>query len=95
MSIATIVVDAEKGIEVGAADVLKFITGAEAELKLAPTAIAALGTILGSVSSAVTATETAAAGEFTSVTLDNAALTAIKAVWPGIVSAFATVGVKL
>src|SRR5271165_1486405 len=80
MSLATIVVDAEKGIEVAATDVLKFVSGAEAELKLAPAVVAGVATILGSVSAAATATEAAAAGGFTSITLDNAALAAIKAV---------------
>src|SRR5271167_1914347 len=60
MSLATIIVDVEKGIEVGAEDVLKFVTGAEAELKLAPNVLLAVATALGAVGAAATAAETAA-----------------------------------
>lgn len=95
MSIGTIVLDVEKGVEVGASDILKFITGANAELKLAPSALAALAIVLGGVSSAVTSTSAAVAAGGTNIVLDNAALASIKGVWPEIVAAFATVGVKL
>ena len=45
---ANILVNIEKGIEVGAEDVLKWLTGAEKVLHAAPAVIAALATLGGS-----------------------------------------------
>ncbi len=95
MAIGTIVLDIEKGVEVGAADVLKFLTGVQSELKLAPAVAAALGSVLGSVSAAVASTETAVASGGVNIVLDQAALTSIKSVWPQVQAAFASVGIKI
>ena len=95
MSLATIIVDAEKGVEVAAADVLKFVTAAKTELALAPTELAAVATVLASVGAAATATETAAASGGLNITLDTAALTAIKGVWPSVQAAFKAAGVTI
>lgn len=93
--VANILVNVEKGIEVAAEDVLKFITGAQKQLSTSPAVIAAIGTLLGAVAAAITSTEAAAAGSGLNITLDTAAFDSIKAVWPQVVLAAASIGLKL
>jgi hypothetical protein len=92
---ASIIVNIEKGIEVGAEDLLKFITGAQSELKAAPQVVAALGTLLGAFSTAVASTSSAAEASGLNVVLDEQAAANIKAVWPALVAFAATLGIKL
>ncbi len=92
---ANILVNIEKGVEVGAADVLNFITGAEKKLTMAPVVLAAVGTVLGSVAAAVTSTEAASASGFVNIQLDITAFNNIKAVWPQIQAAAKDAGINL
>jgi hypothetical protein len=92
---ANIFVNIEKGIEVAAEDVLHFIAGADKALALTPAVVAGLGTILGAVSTAVTASESAAQGSGLNIALDQAAWTDIKAIWPDIVAFAKSIGIKL
>jgi hypothetical protein len=92
---ANVLVSIEKGVEVGASDLLKFITGANKQLGAAPQVVAALATVLGAVSTAVTAGESAVASSGLNIALDQAELAAIKAVWPDVVAFLGTLGIKL
>jgi hypothetical protein len=92
---ANILITIEKDVQVGASDLLKFITGANKQLGAAPQVVAALGVVLGAVSTAVTTGEGAVAASGLNIALDEAELTAIKAVWPDVVAFLATLGVKV
>lgn len=89
---ANILVNVEKGIEIGAEDLLKWITDAQNK---APAAIAALGTLLGAVSTAVSSTEAAAAASGLNIQLDATAWANIKAAWPELVAFVETLGIKV
>ena len=92
---ANIFLSIEKGIEVAASDVLKFITGAQKVVSAAPQVAAALGTVLGAVATAVTTGEAAAAAGGLNFALDEAEIAALKAVWPDVVAFMKTLGVTL
>lgn len=96
---ANIFLDVVKGVEAGAEDVLKFLTGASQDVSkagsAAPTVVAALGTLLGATATAVTSTATAVESGTVNIPLDAAALNSIKAVWPDVVSFAATLGIKI
>ena len=62
MSVSTLVMNVEKGVEVAADDVLKFLTKAEKVTATAgPQVVAGLGTLLGAVGTAIASGEAAAA----------------------------------
>lgn len=92
---ANILVNIEKGIEIGAEDALKWISGAQSDLKAAPAVVAGLGTLLGAVATAISSADAAAQAGGLNIALDEATVTAIKAVWPQIVSFAAQFGIKL
>ena len=92
---ANILLNIEKGIEVGAADLLKWINKGETELKAAPQVIAALGIVLSAVATAATDTSGAVAAGGLNIVLDEADWAAVKAVWSDVVALFASVGVKI
>ncbi len=63
MSASTLVMNVEKGLEVSASDVLKFLTKAETVTATAgPMVIAGLGTLLGAVGTAIATGQAAALG---------------------------------
>lgn len=95
---ANIVVNIEHGLEIAAEDVLKVvpflnktITAAE---KLEPGVVAALGVLLGAVSSAL-ANVAAAAGQPLNVQIDSQALSALESVWPDVVAFAKAIGINL
>jgi hypothetical protein len=91
---ANILVSLEHGIEVGAADVLRFLTAAQStQTKLEPGVIAALGVILGTVEKAVTDVSHAAASPL-SVTLDAATVNDLRAIWPAVAAFAGSLGLK-
>lgn len=92
---ANILVNIEKGVEVGAGDLLKFMSGAQSKLTAAPQVIAALGVVLGAVNAAVVSAEGAAASSGLNIALDEATLAEIKALWPDVVKFLATLGIKV
>jgi hypothetical protein len=93
---ANIFLNIEKGIEVGAEDLLKFVNLANSKTASGgPGAIAALGVLAGSVDKALTDVATGAANPTTLVLSLPSDVTDIKAVWPAAKSLLATLGIKI
>ncbi len=91
---ANILVSLEHGIEVGAADVLRFLTVAQATTtRLEPGVIAALGVLLGSLEKTMTDLSQAAASPL-NVTLDAATVNDLRVVWPKIAAFAGSLGIK-
>lgn len=96
MSASTLVMNVEKGLEVSASDVLKFLTKAETVTATAgPMVIAGLGTLLGAVGTAISTGQAAAAAGGVSVTLDAQTVTAVKSVWTDIEAFAKSLGIKI
>ena len=91
---ANILVSIEKGIEIGAEDALKWLKGADKALTVAPTVIAALGTLFGQIEKPITDLAAAAANPL-NIPLDIQTANDLKAVWPDIKQFLSTLGVKL
>ncbi len=91
---ANIFVSIEKGIEIGAEDALKWLTGATKALAVAPTVVAALGTLFGQLEAPLSDVASAAANPL-NITLDIQTVTDIKSVWPDIKQFLTSIGVKL
>lgn len=90
MSFSTIVLDVEKGIEVGVADALKIFGAVEAK---SPAAITALTALAGSVEAALASV--AADTNVATLTLTLPTTIAdIKVIWPEAKAFLATLGVK-
>jgi hypothetical protein len=90
---ANILVNIEKGIEIGAEDVLKWLTGANKALSAAPAVIAALATLVGAVEKPMAELAGAAANPL-NIALDVQTVTDLKAVWPDVKKFLGTLGVK-
>jgi len=90
---ANILVNAEKGIEIGAADALKWLTGANKALKAAPQVVAALATLIGAVEKPLSELAGAAANPL-NIPLDIQTATDLKAVWPDVLAFLSSLGVK-
>ncbi len=92
---ANILVNLEHGIEVGATDVLKFLTSTEAVIsKAEPGVVAALGVLLGATETALQGLSQASANPL-NIVLDAATLKNIEAVWPAMVIFATSIGIKL
>lgn len=91
---ANIFVSIEKGIEIGAEDALKWLKGAEKALTVAPTVVAALGTLFGQIEKPITDVAAAAANPL-NIALDIETVQDLKAVWPDVKQFLTTIGVKL
>lgn len=91
---ANILVSIEKGIELGAEDALKWLSGANKALSVAPTVIAALGTLFGQLEAPISNVAAAAANPL-NIALDLQTVTSLKAVWPDIQQFLTSIGVKL
>src|SRR5208282_3990714 len=81
IAMANILVSIEKGIEIGAEDALKWLTGADKALHAAPEVIAALATLVGAVEKPLSELAGAAANPL-NIALDVQTVTDLKAVWP-------------
>jgi hypothetical protein len=90
---ANILVNVEKGIEIGAEDALKWLTGANKALKAAPEVVAALATLVAAVEKPLTELAGAAANPL-NIALDIQTVTDLKAVWPDVKAFLGTLGVK-
>ena len=90
---ANIVVSIEKGIEVGAEDVLRWLTGAEKVLHAAPAVIAALATIVGAMEKPLTDLAGAAANPL-NIALDIETAKDLEAIWPEVKTFLVSLGVK-
>lgn len=82
---ANILVNVEKGIEIGAADALKWLTGANKALKAAPQVVAALATLIGAVEKPLSELAGAAANPL-NIPLDIQTATDLKAAWPDVLA---------
>ena len=90
---ANILVNIEKGIEVGAEDILKWLTGAEKVLFAAPAVIAALATMAGALEKPLTELAVAASNPL-NIALDIQTATDLKAAWPQVKAFLVSLGVK-
>jgi len=90
---ANILVNIEKGIEIGAEDALKWLTGASKALNAAPAVIAALATLVGAVEKPMAELAGAAANPL-NIALDVQTVTDLKAAWPDVKKFLGTLGVK-
>ncbi len=91
---ANILLNVEHGIEVGAADVLRFLTvGQSTATKLEPGVLAALGVLLGTLDKTMTEFTQAAASPL-NVTLDAATVKDLRSVWPAVAAFAGSLGIK-
>ena len=91
---ANILVNIEKGIEIGAEDALKWLIGAGKALHAAPEVVAALGTLMGAVEKPL-ADLAGAAQNPLNIALDVQTVNDLKAAWPAVRQFLASLGVKL
>jgi hypothetical protein len=94
IAMANILVNIEKGIEIGAADALKWLSGADKALQATPAVVAALATLVGAVEKPLSELAGAAANPL-NIPLDIQTVTDLKAVWPQVTAFLGTLGVKL
>ena len=90
---ANILVNIEKGIEIGAEDALKWLTGADKALHAVPAVVAALATLVGAVEKPMSELAGAAANPL-NIALDIQTVTDLKAAWPEVKVFLTTLGVK-
>jgi hypothetical protein len=83
----------EKGVEVGAEDVLKWLTGAEKVIQAAPAVIAALATLAGAMEKPLAELAGAAANPL-NIPLDIQTAEDLKATWPQVKAFLGSLGVK-
>jgi len=93
-AMANILVSIEKGIEVGAEDVLKWIVGAGKALHAAPAAIAALATLAAALEKPRAELAGAAANPL-NIPLDIQTAHDLKAAWPEVKAFMKSLGVKM
>jgi hypothetical protein len=90
---ANILVNIEKGIEIGAEDALKWLTGAGRPLKAAPRVIVALAVLVAALEQPLLDAEVAAAHPL-NIPLDIQTAADLKAVWPEVKAFLVSLGVK-
>jgi hypothetical protein len=90
---ANILVNIEKGIEVGAEDVLKWLIGAEKVLQAAPAVVAALAILAVAMEKPLAELAGAAANPL-NIPLDIETAADLKAAWPQVKAFLKTLGVK-
>jgi hypothetical protein len=90
---ANILVNVEKGIEIAAGDVLKWLGKVQSALHAAPAVIAALATLIAAVDKPLLDLSAVAANPL-NIPLDLQTATDLKAVWPDVKAFLATLGVK-
>ena len=91
---ANIFLNAEKGVEVAAEDVLGFLAKAEQKIQVAPAAAAALGVLLAAVQEVISDVSADASNPM-NITLLPAQINDVKAVWPDVVKLATLLGIKL
>jgi hypothetical protein len=90
---ANILVNIEKGVEIGAEDALKWLSGANKALKATPAVVAALATLISAVEKPLSEVAGVAANPL-NVPLDIQTVNDLKAVWPDVKQFLTTLGVK-
>jgi len=90
---ANILVNVEKGIEIAAADALKWLGKAQTTLSAAPGVVAALATLISAVDKPIAEVAAVAANPL-NIPLDLQTVNDLKAVWPEVKIFLGTLGVK-
>lgn len=90
---ANLLVNLEKGIEIGAEDALKWLIGAKKSLRAAPAVIAALATLIDAFEKPLTDLSGAAANPL-NIALDVQTAVDLAAVWPEVKAFLTSLGVK-
>ena len=90
---ANILVNVEKGIELGAQDILKWLGKAHTALNAAPAVIAALATLIAAVDKPLVEVSGVIANPL-NIPLDIQTANDLKAVWPDVKAFLGTLGVK-
>lgn len=90
---ANILVSVEKGIEIGAEDALKWLSGANRAIKAAPSVVAALATLVSALEKPIAEVGATAANPL-NIALDIHTVQDMKAVWPDVKQFLTTLGVK-
>jgi hypothetical protein len=93
IAMANILVNIEKGIEIGAEDALKWLSGANKSLQAAPAVVAALATLIGAVEKPFAELAGAASNPL-NIALDVQTVADLRAVWPQVKTFLGTLGVK-
>lgn len=93
IEMANILVNIEKGIEVAAADVLKWLGKAQTAVSAAPAVVAALATLVTQLEKPIMEVSGVASNPL-NIALDLQTATDLKAVWPDIKAFLVTLGVK-
>jgi hypothetical protein len=91
---ANIFVSIEKGIEIAAADALRWLTGAGKGISAAPAVLAALATVVGATEQALSDVARAAQDPL-NVSLDVQTVKDLEAVWPAVKAFLKTLGISL
>lgn len=90
---ANILVNIEKGIEIGVEDALRWLAGTSQALSATPAVIAGLATLVSAVEKPLEELAGAAANPF-NIALDVETVKDLKAVWPDVKQFLTTLGVK-
>jgi hypothetical protein len=90
---ANILVNIEKGIEIGAQDALKWLTAADHTLQATPKVVAALATLIAAIETPISEVAAAAANPL-NIPLDIQTVKDMKAALPEVKQFLTTVGVK-
>jgi hypothetical protein len=90
---ASIVLNIEKGIEIGAEDALKWLTGANKALRTAPEVVAALATLIAAIEKPL-ADITGVAANPLNISLDIQTVNDLKSAWPAVKQFLTSMGVK-
>lgn len=91
---ANILVNIEKGIEIGAEDALRWLSGANRALNATPGVVAALATLLAAIEKPIAETALVASNPL-NIALDIQTVRDIHAVWPELKHFLSTLGVKM
>ncbi len=90
---ANILVNIEKGVEIGAEDALKWLSGANKAIKATPAVVAALATLIGAVEKPLSEVAAVAANPL-NIVLDVQTVNDLKTVWPDVKQFLTTLNVK-
>ena len=90
---ANILVNIEKGIEIGAEDALRWLGKAQTTLTAAPGVVAALATLISAVDKPLVDLAGVATNPL-NIVLDVQTVTDLKAVWPQVKTFLTSLGVK-
>jgi hypothetical protein len=93
IAMANIILSIEKGIEIGAEDALKWLTGANTALRTAPEVVAALATLIAAVEKPLVDITGVAANPL-NIALDVQTVNDLKAAWPAVKQFLTSMGVK-